>query len=68
MAESYSPNQALSATLEAQEWNVVFAALQEMPFRASAPIIQKLRQQLMPEQIQEEQQTSLNHSLRTPGG
>ena len=69
MPESFQPTQSISATLEAQEWNVVLAALQELPFRVSAPVIQKLRQQLMPEQIQEAQQAdNLNHSLRAPGG
>jgi len=47
MAESFQPSQELTAKLEVQEWNQVFAALQEMPFRVSAPIITKLRSQLV---------------------
>ena len=47
MPESFQPNQELTAKLEVQEWNQVFAALQEMPFRVSAPIITKLRAQLV---------------------
>ena len=48
MPESFQPTRELSATLEAQEWNCIFAALQEVAFRISAPIITKLRAQLMP--------------------
>ena len=50
MAESFQSNQVLTATLEVQEWNIVLAGLQELAFRISAPVIQKLRQQLMPEE------------------
>jgi hypothetical protein len=36
----------LTVTLEAQEWNVVFAALNEMPMRVSRPVYDKLISQL----------------------
>jgi hypothetical protein len=35
----------LSATLEAQEWNIVFSALQEMPMRISRPVFDRLMAQ-----------------------
>jgi hypothetical protein len=40
------PNEKLTATLEAQEWNVVFAALNEMPRRISDPVFVKLMGQV----------------------
>ena len=40
------PNQALTATLTAQEWNSVMAALNELPHRIARPIFDKLGQQL----------------------
>jgi hypothetical protein len=45
-APGIEPDAELSATLKAREWNVVFAALQEMPFRVAAPILGTLGQQL----------------------
>jgi len=40
------PDQEVACSLTAAEWNVVLAALQELPFRVSAPLISKLRQQI----------------------
>lgn len=36
----------LSATLQAQEWNTVLSALQEMPMRIARPVFDKLIAQL----------------------
>lgn len=38
--------QELNATLQAQEWNVVLTALDELPGKFSRPVINKLMQQL----------------------
>ena len=35
----------LSANLQAQEWNVVFTALNELPMRVSRPVFDKLMAQ-----------------------
>lgn len=43
---THKPDELLSATLEAQEWNVVFAALNEMPRRISDPVFVKLMGQV----------------------
>jgi hypothetical protein len=40
------PDRPLSATLSAQQWNVVFAALQKLPYEMVAPIIPRLAEQL----------------------
>ena len=40
------PNQQLTATLTAQEWNVVMAAVNELSHRVARPIIDRLGQQL----------------------
>jgi hypothetical protein len=40
------PNARLSVTLEAQEWNVVFAALNELPMRIARPVHDKMMAQL----------------------
>ena len=45
--ETFQPDQKLSATLEAQEWNVVFAGLGELPSKVSMKVINKLTQQLV---------------------
>jgi hypothetical protein len=39
------PNQTLSITLTAQDWNTVLAALNEMPHRIAAPLISSIMQQ-----------------------
>lgn len=36
------PNQPLTVTLEANEWNNVLAALNEAPHRVAAPLIRKI--------------------------
>jgi hypothetical protein len=46
---SYQPDQMLSATLQAQEWNIVLAGLSELPYRMSNQVIIKLQQQLQPQ-------------------
>lgn len=43
---THKPDDLLTATLEAQEWNVVFAALNEMPRRISDPVFVKLMGQV----------------------
>jgi hypothetical protein len=40
------PTQQLAATLTAQEWNTVMAAVNELPHRIARPIFDKLGQQL----------------------
>jgi hypothetical protein len=42
----FQANTQLSVTLEAQEWNVVFAALNELPMRVSRPVFDKMMAQL----------------------
>jgi len=44
-----NPTDPLSVTLEAQQWNQVLAMLLDGPYRISAPIIQAIHAQLMPE-------------------
>jgi hypothetical protein len=39
-------NQQITATLEAQEWNVIFGALNELPMRVARPVFDKLMSQL----------------------
>lgn len=36
----------VSATLTAEQWNIVLAGLNELPYRASAPVIGALMPQL----------------------
>jgi hypothetical protein len=43
----FQPNERLEISLEAQQWNVVLAALYEIPYRHSAPIIDVIRLQSM---------------------
>lgn len=50
----YKPTDLLCVTLEAQEWNVVFAALLEMPMRVSRPVYDKILNQSMQRQEQVE--------------
>lgn len=42
-----TPQQPLTVTLEAQQWNAVMALLAEGPYRISAPLIQAIQQQCM---------------------
>jgi len=44
---AFAPEQEITATLQAQEWNLVYAGLQELPYRVSNLIINKLRQQMI---------------------
>jgi hypothetical protein len=39
-------DQRLDMTLEAQEWNIVFAALNELPMRVARPVFDKLMAQV----------------------
>ena len=41
-----SPNQPLTVTLSAQEWNMVMSAVNELPHRIARPIFDKLGEQL----------------------
>ena len=36
----------ITVTLEAQEWNVVFSALNELPMRVARPVFDKIMSQL----------------------
>jgi hypothetical protein len=40
------PDAMLTVTLQAQEWNVVFAALQELPMRVARPVFDRMMAQL----------------------
>jgi hypothetical protein len=40
------PTTLRSAELEAQEWNIVLAALQELPMRMARPVYDRLYQQI----------------------
>jgi len=49
-----APDQLVSATLEAQEWNLVLAGLGELPFKVAVAVVEKLRNQLLnPAQMQQ---------------
>jgi hypothetical protein len=39
------PNEPVTITLEAQQWNSVLALLQEGPFRVAAPLIDSIMRQ-----------------------
>jgi hypothetical protein len=41
-----SPNQPLTVTLTAQEWNSVMAAVNELPHRIARPLFDRIGQQL----------------------
>lgn len=40
------PDQPISVTLEAQQWNAVLGALGEAPYRVAAPLIAKIIEQV----------------------
>jgi hypothetical protein len=42
-----APQQPLSVTLEAQQWNAVMALLAEGPYRVSAPLIAEIQRQCL---------------------
>jgi hypothetical protein len=46
------PDQPISVTLEAQQWNVVLGALGEAPYRIAAPVIGKIIEQVQPQSQQ----------------
>ena len=50
-----SPDQKLTVTLSAQEWNTVMAGLNELPHRIARPVFdrigQQLQQQSQPQQM-----------------
>jgi hypothetical protein len=46
MQRPIEPNQPLSVTLTAQEWNSVMAAVNEMPHRIARPLFDRIGQQL----------------------
>jgi hypothetical protein len=56
----FNPTDRLTATLEAQQWNQVLAALGEGPYRIVNPIIQALHDQLYAQQAEPVQQRSDN--------
>ena len=41
-----NPNQPLTVTLSAQEWNTVMAGLNELPHRIARPVFDRIGQQL----------------------
>ena len=43
----FAPEQPLTVTLQAQEWNMVLGALQELPYKFSHPLFDKLQRSLM---------------------
>jgi hypothetical protein len=56
-----APDQLLTATLEAQQWNVVMAALHDAPYRVAAPLIEALSRQLQAAAAQTESVTHASH-------
>jgi hypothetical protein len=46
------PDQAITITLEAQQWNVVLGALNEAPYRIAAPLINKIVEQVQQQEPQ----------------
>ena len=42
-----TPQQPLTVTLEAQQWNAVMALLADGPYRISAPLIESIQRQCM---------------------
>jgi hypothetical protein len=46
---SIAPNQRLSVTLEAKDWNTVLAILAEGPYRVVGPILGEIQRQCMAE-------------------
>jgi hypothetical protein len=56
-----APDQLLTATLEAQQWNAVMSALHEAPYRMAAPIIEALSRQLQAAAAQTESVTHASH-------
>ena len=50
-----SPDQPLTVTLSAQEWNTVMSAVNELPHRVARPVFdrigQQLQQQSQPQQM-----------------
>lgn len=44
--QEFRPEQKLTATLEAQDWNIVLAGLGELPMKIVRVVDVKLRQQL----------------------
>jgi hypothetical protein len=47
-APTFRPEEPVVATLTASEWNLVFNALSELPYRVSSATIEKLRAQIVP--------------------
>ena len=41
-----SPDQPLTVTLSAQEWNMVMSAVNELPHRIARPVFDRIGQQL----------------------
>jgi hypothetical protein len=56
-----APDQLLTATLEAQQWNIVMSALHDAPYRVAAPLIEALSRQLQAEVAQTESVTHASH-------
>ena len=50
------PNQPLTVTLSAQEWNMVMGAVNELPHRVARPLFDQIGQQL--QQQSQSQQTA----------
>lgn len=60
------PNKPLSATLTAQEWNAVMAAVDELPGRICRPILGSLMAQLS-QQSQTTTEDMPEHALQDRG-
>ena len=48
MNEPRQPNEPITITLEAQQWNVVLGALGEIPWRLADPVIRAITSQANP--------------------
>lgn len=57
------PEKRISVSLTISEWNVIFSALNEVPFKLSSPIINSIQTQAQ-QQLQPKQQPAKTDSLK----
>ena len=62
-----SPNQPLTVTLSAQEWNMVMTAVNELPHRVARPLFDRIGQQLQ-QQAQPQPQWDMQTERVIPDG
>jgi hypothetical protein len=64
MNTGFEATTLLVVKLEAQQWNVVMAALGELPYKHSAPLVQAVMEQL---QQQAPAGNGVDHTINHPG-